>query len=67
MRSRVLVLVALVVVTATFGCSNEALDDCADCPDPDFRDACLEAAADCDQFSGDDREECLEEARALCE
>lgn len=67
MGCRTILAIGIFALGTISSCSNEAIDDCADCPNPEFRDACLEAAADCDQFSGEDREMCLEEARALCE
>ncbi|MEM7134944.1 MAG: hypothetical protein AAF500_00115 [Myxococcota bacterium] len=45
----------------------EVIDNCADCPDPDLQLSCLDASNECEQFSGTDREQCLEEARAMCE
>ncbi|MEM7434352.1 MAG: hypothetical protein AAF436_04300 [Myxococcota bacterium] len=45
----------------------EVIDNCADCPDPDLQLSCLDASNECEQFSGTDREQCLEEARDMCE
>ena len=55
-------------LAAALGCSDAAQQDCADCPIPDKQPACLEAAEDCQGIEGmDDQQQCLDEARALCE